>query len=356
MSDPMSTPVPTFLADGLLPDGYFYTPGDGLYVNTPKGPEPGLQPSGQRCCEEMVTVDEIAQDANDEFIAIVTSIDFKGGSRTASIPLSAIVKGGSSLSSKLAGKFGIILFDPPSRIQEYLLACVAQLRRGTRTKSASTATETRNPASLQPTTPPVLTPQQRDDATRRINAQVGWDEPTLSDLSRKQFAAAMQAVSPPRQEEHETAVIPLYDDDYGQADITRRKLELGAARGPRMAFLCFHHIEQAEQRIRQMDHLTGRDGAIYGDRAHRVKVLLSFPAMLRTRLVPAFSQGDLWDADGAFEGAYERWEQSFMESAPPFTSSDAFPYMVDAYRDHRPRLVSLFDEMLNLFPYPRTGL
>ena len=333
--------IPAFLADR-----YCFDPDQGLCVKTPRGP--------QVCTDVMLVVEGVFANALGNYFARVrryrrdSSPALPGEPEVADISLGTLNGNANSVKRAIVKKLQLQC-PKPTAVQTYLLEWCSHLQKNTPsvTSQADAIPGTPLPHGAAPAAmalPQHQTPQQRDHARRRLSALAGWDEPTLSALSNRRFAEALQ--------QHKEELDDLYRVDAPSAVIRQRSLELDAASGPGTVFLCWHHINAARHELVPMaDELAAPDGALFGNQAHRVKVLRALPSYLRTRLEPAFDRGDIWDPDGALERGFDQWEEDYAASMPKIARSKFFAAAVAAYHAHHARLVSLLDEMLALFPF-----
>lgn len=137
---------------------------------------------------------------------------------------------------------------------------------------------------------------------------------------------------------------------------TIRTLTLSVSPDPEAAWVCQHHLREAWRELSYSVKVitapeSGPEAAIYGNRPHRIKVVKGIPEQLRDRLDAAFSRGDLWDPDGAFERRYNSWEEEYLDYLPAATTpaQTMLPKYRAIFLAKLPALEKLLADMLQMF-------
>lgn len=183
-----------------------------------------------------------------------------------------------------------------------------------------------------------------DQTRQRIKAELasGYADPRIRQMSTQRFEVTQKTRPDIKQLEGREYTIAL------------RTLELDTALPPTALWLVRHHIEQAQEtfdeRLRAIA-TPDEDAAIYGDRRHRLKLIRTAPECLLSRLKPAFSRGDLWDSDGAYEKRYNAWDRDLQEALPAYSSpvKVMFPRYREIFLAHLPTINAWFADLQALF-------
>lgn len=192
---------------------------------------------------------------------------------------------------------------------------------------------------------PVLSPKQREQYRRRIQTQLGWEDPAIHSVSCQRFYDALE------EEDHELR--QMWRRQPQKAVIRQRTTEMNASLDPHAVWLCAHHTRQAREVLQSIDSMVNAsmdeyDRTIFGNGQHRTKVLRDLPDRLRTRLDPVLKTESPFPSK-LFEARFNEWADAFLADMPERSRKNRFPEAYHAYHVHRGTLIGLLDEMLELF-------